>query len=140
MIRLIVAIACACLVAGGAFSRDAGQWTKADPAIREWYQSLKQPDAPQTSCCGEADAYWCDDWYVRDGSTYCKITDDRADAPLKRQHVPVGTEILIPRHKLKYDQGNPTGHTIVFLNVVVSDMEQTSPYYGVYCFVLGTLI
>ena len=88
-----------------------------------WYGSLTQPDSPQTSCCGLADAYWCDDYYARDGKAYCKITDDRPDGPLKRPHVPVGTEVEIPPHKLKWEQngkpiGNPTGHAVVFLSVM----------------------
>ncbi len=45
----------------------------------EWYQSLMQPDAPTSSCCGEADAYWADEIHVRNGKTYAKITDDRPD-------------------------------------------------------------
>jgi len=27
-----------------------------DPSIRQWYQALMQPDVPNASCCGEADA------------------------------------------------------------------------------------
>lgn len=99
-----------------AHARDLGQWQNSDPAIREWYQSLMQPDAPASSCCGEADAYWCDEIHVRDGRTFCGITDDRPDEPLKRMHVPIGTQIEIPNHKLKWDRGNPTGHSIVFLS------------------------
>jgi hypothetical protein len=34
----------------------------------------------------------------------------------KRPHVDVGTEIEIPNHKLKWDAGNPTEHSIVFLS------------------------
>jgi hypothetical protein len=96
----------------------------------EWYGSLLQPDNPNASCCGLADAYWCDDYYARDGKAYCRITDDRDDAPLKRPHVDIGTEILIPPYKLKWEQsgkpiGNPTGHSVVFL----------SPMLHVFCFV-----
>lgn len=100
-----------------------------NPQLDEWYASLKQPDNPTVSCCGTADAYWCDDWYVRGGKTYCKITDDRDDARLGRlHHIDVGTEILIPDYKLKFDRGNPTGHSVVFLS--------TSEH--VYCFVQST--
>jgi hypothetical protein len=93
------------------------------PELHAWYGSLMQPDAPLTSCCGLSDAYWCDDYYARDGKAYCKITDDRDDAPLRRPHVPIGTEIEIPPHKLKWEQngkpvGNPTGHAVVFLSVM----------------------
>jgi hypothetical protein len=29
-----------------AHGRDAGQWENGDPAVREWYRSLMQPDNP----------------------------------------------------------------------------------------------
>jgi len=98
-------------------AHDEGQWDEqSDPATVWWYQHLMQPDAPATSCCGEADAYWCDDYYARDGKAYCKITDDRPDAPRKRPHIAVGTEVEIPDYKLKWDKSNPTGHGVVFLS------------------------
>lgn len=111
-----------------AHARDLGQWQAGDPAIREWFQSLMQPDVPSASCCGEADAYWADEVHVRDGKTFVAITDDRDDAPLGRPHVDVGTVIEIPNHKLKWDRANPTGHGIVFL----------SRQGFVFCFVQGT--
>lgn len=120
---VLLIVACCSLV--GVRARDLGQWH--DPAVKEWFENLKQPDNPQASCCGEADAYWCDEVHVRDGHTFCNITDDRPDEPLKRPHVAVGTEIEIPDWKLKFDSGNPTGHTLVFL----SSMQ------FVYCFVQG---
>jgi hypothetical protein len=103
-----------CLIAG-VNARDLGQWETGDPGIRQWYQALMQPDVPNASCCGEADAYWTDEVHVRDGKTYATITDDRPDEPLRRPHVDIGTEIEIPNNKLKWDNGNPTGHGIVFL-------------------------
>jgi hypothetical protein len=51
-------------LAHGPHARDLGQ--NEDPAVREWYRTLMRPDAPRASCCGEADAYWCDDAHVRD--------------------------------------------------------------------------
>jgi hypothetical protein len=72
------------------------------------------PDLPTSSCCGKADAYYCDDYYARDGKAYCKITDDRVVQG--RPPIPVGTEIEIPDYKLKWDRGNPTGHAVVFLS------------------------
>ena len=51
-------------------ARDLGQWENSDPAIVEWYQSLMQPDVPTASCCGEADAYWCDDYFARGDKAY----------------------------------------------------------------------
>lgn len=97
-------------------ARDFGQWQNADPDISGWYKSLMQPDHPDASCCGEADAYWADSFEV-DGDHYVAIiTDERPDAPLGRPHVDVGTRILIPNNKIKHDAGNPTGHGIVFVN------------------------
>jgi hypothetical protein len=93
------------------------------PELNEWYATLMQPDNPTSSCCGEADAYYCDDYYARDGKAYCKITDDRVVPG--RPQVDVGTEIEIPDRKLKFDRGNPVGHAVVFL----------SSGGAVYCFV-----
>ena len=63
-----------CVALSVAFARDGGQWGNNDPVVTEWYKTLMQPDRPEVSCCGEGDAYWCDDYYVRDGKTFCKIT------------------------------------------------------------------
>ncbi len=106
----------ALLSSPSAHSRDLGQWEAADPAVKQWYQGLMQPDVPTASCCGEADAYWADEIHVRDGKTYAVITDDRPDEPRGRPHVPNGTEIEIPNHKLKWDAGNPTGHGVLFMS------------------------
>lgn len=106
-------------------ARDLGQWENTDPEVREWYRGLMQPDNPAASCCGEADAYWADEVHVKDGKTFATITDDRDDAPLMRPHVDIGTQIEIPDYKLKWDRGNPSGHSIVFM----------SRGGNVYCFV-----
>ena len=82
-------------------ARDLGQWDAVDPAVREWYQALMQPDVPTASCCGEADAYWADEVHVRGGKTYAIITDDRPDEPRQRPHIDIGTEVEIPDNKLK---------------------------------------
>jgi hypothetical protein len=124
----VVVVIALILAIFAAHGRDLGQWEAADPAIAEWYRSLMRPDAPASSCCGEADAYWCDDIHVRDGKTFCAITDDRPDEPRFRPHIPLGREYEIPPEKLKWDRSNPTGHNIIFLSR--SDF--------VYCFVQGT--
>ena len=87
-----------------------------------------QPDNPNASCCGEADAYWADEIHVRGGKTFATVTDSRPDGPLKRPHIAVGTQIEIPNHKLKWDRSNPTGHTVIFLSRVGY----------VFCFVQGS--
>lgn len=98
------------------------------PELDQWYASLMQPDNPTVPCCGKSDAYWCDTINVKDGKTFCTITDDRDDRLLGRPHIPMGTKIEIPNHKLKWDRGNPTGHAVVFI----------SPAGHVWCFVQGT--
>jgi hypothetical protein len=118
--------------AGIILAHDDGQWGNQDPVIRDWYKALMQPDAPTASCCGEADAYWCDSINVKAGKTYCTITDDRPDQPLGRPHVEIGSVIEIPDNKLKWDRGNPTGHSIVFLG----RGGWQNPY--VFCFVQGS--
>jgi hypothetical protein len=124
MNRLVLGTAFACLM-GVADARDLGQWQSGNSVIREWYQSLMQPDNPAVPCCGEADAYWADSFEV-DGDKYVAIiTDSRPDEPLRRKHVDVGTRFVVPNHKLKYDQSNPTGHGIIFLSANAS----------VYCYV-----
>jgi hypothetical protein len=99
-----------------ASGRDKGQWENLDPAISSWYRNLMQPNHPDYSCCGEADAYWADRVEVKDGEVIGIITDTRADKPLSRSHIPVGTRIVVPANKLKWDRGNPTGHIVIFLN------------------------
>jgi hypothetical protein len=123
--RLPVLVGLVCLFAGGALARDTGQWEKSDPAIRRWFETLTMPDIPTALCCAFSDAYWADEIHVRDGKSYVTVTDDRDDAPLGRPHIPNGTEVEVPNHKLKWDKGNPTGHGILFL----------SPTGFVYCYV-----
>jgi hypothetical protein len=66
------------------------------------------------SCCAEADAYWADSFEV-DGDRYVAIiTDERPDGPLGRPHRESGEKIVVPNHKIKWDDGNPTGHGIIY--------------------------
>ena len=111
------------------FARDNGQWENSDPEISGWFRGLMQPDRPRISCCGEADAYWADGMEIKDGQVIAIITDTRPDEPLGRPPVPVGTRIVVPPHKVKWDSGNPTGHIVIFLN---------SYNREVYCYVTGT--
>ena len=113
MVLVIVGMALASMAP--ALARDLGQWDNTS-AISQWYRALKQPDNPVMSCCGKADAYWADKVETGpNGELIAVITDDRPDGPLGRHHVPVGTRIVIPPHKIKFDQGNPTGHIVIFL-------------------------
>jgi len=127
LVSAIVVLASLIVGLYSAHARDLGQWENTDPVTHEWFKTLMQPDNPTASCCGEADAYHCDLINVRDGKTFCTITDERDDGPLRRPHLDIGTQIEIPDHKLKYDRGNPTGHAIVFVG--------PAPFLHVWCFV-----
>ena len=115
LVGAVVILAALIVAIYSAHARDMGQWNSND-TITQWYQELMQPDVPTASCCGESDAYWCDDYYSRDDKAFCKITDDRADAPRGRPHLAMGTEFEIPPNKLKFDKGNPTGHALLFVS------------------------
>lgn len=127
MLKITGVAALIVLWVSDASCRDLGQWGNEESAIRDWYQNLMQPDVPTMSCCGEADAYFCDEVHVKGGKTFCAITDDRPDEPRGRPHIDIGTQIQIPDNKLKWDRSNPTGHAVVFL----------SRARYVFCFVQG---
>jgi hypothetical protein len=96
-------------------ARDLGQWDAVDPAQRQWFNELKQPDYPFLSCCGEADAYWADSYEVEGNQYVAIITDARDDIKLRRAHIEAGTRLAVPNSKIKWDSGNPTGHGIIFI-------------------------
>jgi hypothetical protein len=124
----IALIGAAAVYSSSVYAHDKGQHEGLDPVVKSWYEKLMQPDNPTMSCCGEADAYWADKIEYRNGKVYATVTDDRDDKPLKRAHIPNGTVVEIPKSKLKWDNGNPTGHAIVFMTGVGYVM----------CFVQGT--
>ena len=105
------------LLAAPAAARDLGQWQNQPPEVRTWFQRLMQPDVPFMSCCGEADAYWADSFEVDEDRYVAVITDERPDGPLGRPHRELGERIVIPNHKIKWDEGNPTGHGIIFIGI-----------------------
>jgi hypothetical protein len=104
----ILVAAIAGLPALPTLARDDGQWEGADPAIRAWFQSLKQPDHPRLSCCGEADAFEADTFEAEDNHYVAVITNGKGI-------IPNGTRIAVPNQKMKVDAGNPTGHGIIFI-------------------------
>jgi hypothetical protein len=57
MLRVVIVFMLLSLPAGG---RDNGQWGDQPIYLREWFQKLMQPDNPNMSCCGEADAFEAD--------------------------------------------------------------------------------
>ena len=116
MLKASIWLAVIVLVVSTASARDVGQWASVDPAQRQWFNGLMQPDNPGLSCCGEADAYWADSYEVNGDQYVAIITDTRDDAPLHRPHVENGRRITVPNTKIKWDRGNPTGHGIIFIS------------------------
>jgi hypothetical protein len=109
----------------GAFARNSGQWAQlgaVNPGNGDWFTRQRQPDLPESSCCGYADAYWADQAetvFDAEGNphVFAIITDDRDDVELNRPHLDIGTRIEVPPHKVKDTRNdpNPTGHTIIFV-------------------------
>jgi hypothetical protein len=90
--------------------RDNGPWNDSPAAVRQWFQSLMQPDNPSMSCCGEADAFEADTFEVEGDHYVAVITDGKG-------MIAPGTRIPVPNRKMKWDAGNPTAHGILFLQV-----------------------
>jgi hypothetical protein len=126
MRALIFAMAMLCLPAS---ARENDAWEATAPEVRQWYRSLMQPDNPMISCCGEADAYWADSFEASADGEYIAIVTDTRDVP-NRPTIKPGTKIVVPKSKLKYDEGNPTGHGVIFLRF---DSEFETVF--VYCYV-----
>jgi hypothetical protein len=93
-----------------ALARDNGQWGNQPLAVRQWFQGLMQPDNKTQSCCGEADAYEADNFEVKGDQYVAIITDGKGV-------IPNGTRIPVPNQKIKWDEGNPTGHGILFIGI-----------------------
>ena len=60
------------------------------------------------SCCGEADAFEADSFEVSGDEYVAIITNGKGV-------IPEGTRIPVPNQKMKWDEGNPTGHGIIFI-------------------------
>jgi hypothetical protein len=109
IVQAFLAVMWALLITGNAFARDGNQWQ--DSRIKEWFENLRQPDHPRVSCCGEADAYEADNFEVEGDRYVAIITGHRAVTTF-----PLGSCVPVPRQKMKFDAGNPTGHGIIFID------------------------
>jgi hypothetical protein len=107
-----IIIAALALASFPALARDGGQWENQGSAVRQWFKTLMQPDHPRVSCCGEADAYEADNFEVEGDHYVAIITAHRAVSS-----IPIGTKVPVPNYKMKWDDGNPTGHGIIFIGV-----------------------
>jgi hypothetical protein len=75
------------------------------------------------SCCGEADSYEAD-LYEQEGSDYVAIITGQGPA-VDKMYIPEGTRLRVPSTKIKWDDGNPTGHGVIFVG----------RDYTIYCYV-----
>jgi hypothetical protein len=91
-----------------AVAHDFGQWKDQPSSARQWFQKLMQPDNPYQSCCGEADASEADTFEVSHNQYVAIITNGKGI-------IPDGTRVPVPNQKLKWDNGNLTGHGIIFI-------------------------
>ena len=89
-------------------ARPSPQWANEPREVRDWFQSLMQPDNPHMSCCGEADAFEADTFEVNGDHYVAIITNGKG-------MLPEGTHVDVPNVKMKWDAGNPTGHGIIFI-------------------------
>jgi hypothetical protein len=83
-------------------------WPETDPVVSAWYKTLTQPDHPELSCCGEADAFEADSFEI-EGDHYVAIITNGKGVLAN------GTRIPVPNAKMKSDKGNPTGHGVIFI-------------------------
>jgi hypothetical protein len=96
------------LITLSAVARPGPQWANEPASVQQWFQNLMRPDAPRQSCCGEADAFEADQFDI-EGDHYVAIITDGKDI------IPNGTRIPVPNEKMKWSDGNPTGHGIIFI-------------------------
>jgi hypothetical protein len=113
---------------GSVHARDNGQWGDQPADIRQWFQSLMQPDQPLVSCCGEADAFEADTFEI-EGNHYVAIITNGKGV------MPAGTRIPVPNHKMKWDAGNPTGHGVIFISPPTFFTDGSAVIGTVYCYV-----
>jgi hypothetical protein len=90
------------------------EWEKRPPHVRKWFQSLMRPDNPFISCCGEADGYEAD-LFEQDGENFVAIITGQGPEIAGKPYIAEGTRMRVPRTKMKWDAGNPTGHGILFV-------------------------
>src|SRR4051794_1302986 len=85
----------------------------------DWTKSLKQPDKPNSSCCGPADAHWVDTYEPSKNGFRALVH---------------GIWLNVPAKKVIWDRVNPTGRGVIFVSTPFT--EDWSDVY-IYCFVPG---
>lgn len=98
------------LAAAPAVARDDGQWANQPPEIREWFESVMQPNS-RSSCCGSGDAFDV----ALDGEE--PNGDIRAIILNGRGIYPDGKLVDVPRSRLQAKFGNPLDKVILFIGI-----------------------
>lgn len=94
-----------------ALARPGPQWADEPEYIRQWFQSVMQPDNPTQSCCGEADAFDVE----MEGDGPNGSINVRILSSLAAYADMIGTIVSVPREKLQTKYGNPTDRYILFM-------------------------
>lgn len=81
--------------------------------VHQWMPTVMQPGWEQRtdqghSCCGEADAYAVDSLGEEGNFIRVRIRDGQG-------RVPDGTIVMVPKDKLQWHYGNPTGKFVLFM-------------------------
>jgi len=116
---LVSQLLVAAFVAGNALSasaRDFGQYSNSPQQLREWFDSLQNPQTG-SRCCSEAD---------------CARTEARTRGGKLEAKAPDGAWIAVPPESIVVDQGNPTGEPIL-----CSHPSEEGDSLQVRCFVPG---
>lgn len=95
-------------------ARDDPEWENSPPHIRKWFRELMRPDNEHLTCCGEADGYEAD-MFEQYGGDYVAVITGQGPPSQYKPYVEPGTRIVVPKEKMKWDAGNPTGHGIIFM-------------------------
>jgi hypothetical protein len=112
-----------CLIAGVSFAGDPAFWNHYEgkspeelTEIHKWFSEVMQPGHEGEtnqgrSCCGLADAFRVDiiGQDLVSGDIHVVIPDGKTI-------IPDGTKMFIPREKLQWRYGNPTGSAILFIS------------------------
>ncbi len=78
MFRIILALVTLTLPVA---AHDTGQWENQPIYLRQWFQKLMQPDNPDMSCYGEADALEADSFEIRGDQYVAIITNGKGIIP-----------------------------------------------------------
>src|SRR5262245_8490147 len=96
-----------------------GQWDDVDPAQREWFDGLMQPDNPN---CGLADAYWSYSYEVRAISTWPSSL-----TPATNPHIENGKRFAVPNSKIKWAVATRPGTALSLSAMVLRSIVTCHP-------------